>query len=104
MSIKPYQDQIDEMLKEYKKPYWEPLSQLARLTEEIGEVARILNHLYGDKPKKTEEQDQDLGEELGDVVYAVMVLANSQGIDLDPHIKKAINKLPTRDKHRFEKK
>lgn len=52
MTLTEYQKQIDDILQGYEKPYWEPLSNLARLIEEVGEVARILNHQYGDKPKK----------------------------------------------------
>jgi NTP pyrophosphatase (non-canonical NTP hydrolase) len=50
------QKQIDDILQEYEKPYWNPLSNVARLVEEVGEVARIINHKYGDKPKKASEK------------------------------------------------
>ncbi|MBU6152352.1 MAG: hypothetical protein KGR25_12940, partial [Chloroflexi bacterium] len=52
--------------------YWHPLSQLARLTEEMGELARVVNHLYGEKPKKSTETLQDLGLEMADVVYTLI--------------------------------
>lgn len=99
-----YQKQIDDELQDYEKPYWHPLSQLARMSEEVGEVARILNHKYGDKPKKHQEEHEDLGDELADVMYTVICLANSEGIDLDTHLEKAILKLSTRDKGRFKKR
>lgn len=104
MSLQAYQKQIDDMLQNYEKPYWHPLSQLARLSEEVGEVSRILNHQFGDKPKKPTEEHEDLGDELADVVYTVLCLANSQNIQLDEPLKKAIAKLETRDKGRFAKK
>lgn len=104
MSLKKYQQQIDETLQPYEKPYWHPLSQLARIIEEVGEVSRILNHKYGDKPKKNTEEHEDLGDELADILYSVICLANSQNIELDPHLEKAIAKLETRDKGRFKKK
>ena len=104
MSLKSYQQKIDQTLQPYAKPYWDPLSNLARLIEEVGETARIMNHQFGDKPKKTGEQPQDLGEELADVIYTVICIANSQGIELDAHLEKAIAKLETRDKDRFKKK
>lgn len=104
MSLKPYQQQIDKTLQAYEKPYWDPLSQLARLTEEVGEVARILNHQYGDKPKKPDEVHEELADEIADAMYTLLTLANSQGIDMDEPLQKAIAKLETRDKHRFKKK
>jgi len=102
--LRSYQQEIDDTVQQYAKPYWDPLSNLARLSEEVGEVARILNHQYGDKPKKNDEAHQDLGDELADVLYTVMCIANSQNIELDKHLEKAIDKLRTRDKDRFEKK
>lgn len=92
------------MLQDYEKPYWHPLSQLARLSEEVGEVARILNHHYGDKPKKKDEEHEQLEDELADVLYTVLCLANSQGLVLDEPLKRAIAKLETRDSGRFAKK
>lgn len=102
--LQDYQKQIDDELQQYEVPYWAPLSILARLTEEVGEVARILNHQYGDKPKKVGEDHELLEDELADVIYAAICIANSQGIDLDPAMQRAMNKLSTRDKDRFKKK
>ncbi len=104
MSLQSYQKQIDDMLQAYEKPYWHPLSQLARLIEEVGEVSRILNHQYGDKPKKAIETHEPLEDELADVLYTVLCLANSQGIGLDQAMQRAIAKLETRDAGRFQKK
>jgi len=104
MSLQDYQQQIDKILQHYEKPYWHPLSQLARLAEEVGEVSRILNHHFGDKPKKPAEEHADLADELGDILYTVVCLANSQGIDLDKSLQNAITKLETRDVGRFKKK
>lgn len=102
--LKYYQDLIDDSVQKYKKPYWHPLSNLARLSEEVGEVARILNHQFGDKPKKPNEEHEELADELADVLYTVLCLANSQGIELDTSMHQAIAKLETRDKNRFAKK
>lgn len=104
MSLQDYQKQIDDTVQPYVKPYWDPLSNLARLIEEVGEVARILNAEYGDKPKKLAEQHEKLEDELADVLYTVLCIANSQSIVMDEPLKRAINKLLTRDKDRFEKK
>mgnify|MGYP000901932682 CR=1 FL=1 len=103
-TLKDIQKQIDDILQGYEKPYWSPLSILARLTEETGEVARILNHKYGDKPKKPTEKDDDLEDELADVLWTVILLANREGVDLDAGLQRAIDKLLVRDKDRFERK
>lgn len=103
-SLSYLQKQIDDILQEYEKPYWEPLSNVARLAEEVGEVSRIINHKYGDKPKKQTEAADDLEDELADVLWSVICLANSEGIDLDKGIQRAIDKLVIRDKDRFKKK
>jgi len=104
MSIKKYQDEIDQWLKGFEKPYWAPLSQLARMVEEIGELSRILNHKYGDKVKKETEKPDDIEDELGDILFTVICLANSEGINLDEALNKVINKSKTRDADRFDKK
>lgn len=104
MSLQDYQKKIDDDVQQFAKPYWEPLSILARLTEEVGEVARIVNAKYGDKPAKPGEVHADLADELADVLYAVLCLANSEGIVLDEPMQRAIDKLLTRDKDRFAKK
>jgi len=104
MSLKDYQKQIDETVQSLQKPYWSPLSILARLSEEVGEVARIINHKFGDKPKKPGEVHEDLADELADVIYTILCLANTQGIELDGPLEKSIAKLKTRDADRFKKK
>lgn len=103
-SLTEIQKRIDTILQDYEKPYWTPLSNVARLAEEVGEVARIINHRYGDKPKKTSESDDDLEDELADVLWTVICLANQEGINLDNGIERAIDKLIVRDKDRFKKK
>src|SRR5438270_10179049 len=78
------QHEIDVLIKEeWHSDYWHPLSSLARLTEEVGELAREINHCYGEKPKKTTEDEGNISTELGDILYIVASLANSIGIDLD---------------------
>lgn len=103
-SLGQLQKDIDGILQEYEKPYWEPLSNVARLAEEVGEVARIVNHRYGDKPKKSGEKEDDLEDELADVLWTIICLANQEGINLDKGIERAIDKLLVRDKDRFKKK
>jgi NTP pyrophosphatase (non-canonical NTP hydrolase) len=104
MSLRQYQDEVDGWLEQYDPKYWQPLSQLARLVEEVGEVARVLNHKYGEKPKKASEEPDDLEGELGDILFDVICLANSENIDLDEVLRKVMDKVQTRDKDRFPKK
>lgn len=104
MSLKKYQQQIDEWAQTLEKPYWHPLSQFARMSEELGEVGRLLNHMYGDKPKKSTEAKQELPEELADILFAVICMANTHNIDLDKAMKKVIEKTTNRDSERFAKK
>jgi len=99
--MQKYQKELDLWFKKYKWEYWHQLAQFARLVEEIGELARILNHLYGEKPKKSEEKRQELEEEIGDVLYTLICLANSSNVDLDTAIKKSFAKVMRRDKNRY---
>ena len=102
MSLADFQKQVDETFRGRQKPYWDPLSQLAHLVEEVGELGRLLNHLYGDKPKKLTEAHQELPGELADVLFAVVCIANREKIDLDKAFAQAIIKTKTRDKDRFK--
>lgn len=96
-----YQKQVDEWFKSEGWQYWHPLGQMVALIEESGELARIVNHLYGEKPKKLSEEKQELESEIGDVMYVLICLANTAGIDLDQAIQKTIKKVTTRDKGRY---
>ena len=100
--MKKYQKELDKFFKENRWPYWPPLVILARLFEECGELARVINHLYGKKPKKKMEAEQDLEEEVGDILYTLICFANSLNIDLDRAIKKSFKKVIKRDKYRFD--
>jgi len=103
-SLSELQKRIDVILQDYEKPYWSPLSNLAHLTEEIGEVARIINHRYGDKPKKLTDQEDDLEDEIADVLWSLICIANQEGVNLEKGIQRSIDKLLVRDKDRFKKK
>ena len=102
--LKDAQRQVDNLVRDYDPPYWPALSQFARLSEEVGEVARLLNHMYGAKPKKADEAQQQLGEELADVLFTIICLANAHDIDLDIEFQAVIDKFNNRDKDRFKKK
>ena len=81
--MKEAQARVDAWISQFEEGYWPPMDNLARLMEEVGELARELNHLYGSKPKKPEEPEQDLAMELADVLFVLLVIANEQKIDLD---------------------
>jgi NTP pyrophosphatase (non-canonical NTP hydrolase) len=104
MKLSDYQNEVDKWVSQYAVPYWKPHEMLARLTEETGEVARLINHMYGPKPKKSTEDTQDLGEELADVIFAVVCMANAHDINLDDSFQNVMEKSYSRDKDRFEKK
>ncbi len=96
-----YQKEVDVWFKENKWEYWSPLSILARLMEETGEFARLVNHIHGDKKKRTDEIDQDLEEEMGDIIYTLICYANSHNIDLDTAMRRSLDKVMKRDKDRY---
>ena len=81
-----------------------PLTNLARLTEEVGELARELNHRYGPKTKKPDEPAQDVALELADIVFVCVVLANQMGLDLQDAIERTLAKYEVRDANRWERK
>jgi NTP pyrophosphatase (non-canonical NTP hydrolase) len=104
LTLREAQRRVDAWISQYQAGYWPPLANLARLVEETGELARLLNHREGHKPKKAGEVAQDLGLELADIIYTVICLANSQGIDLDDAFLRVMRKVETRDADRYPRK
>src|SRR5438094_10030487 len=103
-TLRDVQQEIDVLIKEeWQSNYWTPLSSLARLTEEVGELAREINHRFGEKPKKAGEAEGSLALELADIVFVVICLANSQGIDLDEAFAAMMQKVRTRADRRWTK-
>lgn len=103
-SLYSMQQEVDEYIQQLKVGYFSPLAQLARLTEEVGELAREVNHTYGEKSKKASEPDNSVAEELGDVLFVTMIMANSLNIDLTDVFEKNMEKFNHRDYNRFERK
>jgi NTP pyrophosphatase (non-canonical NTP hydrolase) len=102
-TLRDVQQDIDHLIKEeWHSHYWTPLSNLARLTEEVGELAREINHHYGEKPKKASEEDGNIAAELGDILYILATLANSIGVDLDAAFSLVMNKYRQRDAQRWK--
>ncbi len=104
MALAKIQKEVDRWIGKHKIGYFTPHQILARLVEEVGELAREINHRFGPKKKKPTESENDLGEEMGDIIFTVSCLANSLGINLDKSFKKVMKKLNNRDKERYEKK
>lgn len=104
MSFANAQKQVDGWISQFEEGYWKPLSMLARITEEVGELARLLNHQYGEKPKKPGEPPQEVGEEIADVVFVLLALANSLEIDMDESFERVLAKYRSRDAARWTPK
>jgi len=102
--MKKEQKIVDDWVKQYAEGYWKPHEILARLVEEVGELAREINHRYGAKKKKLTENDKEIGDEISDVIFTLICLSNSLGIDLDQSFSMMMKKYETRDKGRWKNK
>ncbi|MEH7224305.1 nucleotide pyrophosphohydrolase [Bacillus sp. JJ1566] len=100
-TMKQLQEEVDAYIGQFKEGYFSPLALLARLTEELGELAREVNHYYGEKPKKDTETQKSMAEETGDLLFVLICLANSLNIDLEDAHNTVMNKFNTRDKDRW---
>lgn len=100
-TINDLQKEVDQYIGQFKEGYFHPLSMLARLTEEVGELAREVNHRYGEKPKKPEEEENSIENELGDLLFIITCFANSLDIDLEEAYQKVMDKYQTRDANRW---
>jgi len=98
------QRDVDAYISQFKEGYFSPLSMLARMSEEVGELAREVNHQFGEKPKKREEAENSIEMELGDILFIVICFANSLGIDMTEAHRKVMEKFNTRDADRWTKK
>ncbi|MDK7113836.1 nucleotide pyrophosphohydrolase [Staphylococcus pettenkoferi] len=98
------QQEVDEYINQFKTGYFSPLALQARLTEEVGELAREINHCYGEKKKKSTEEENTIEAELGDNLFVLLCIANSLGIDMTQSFDETMKKFNTRDKNRFERK
>ncbi|SDE91103.1 NTP pyrophosphatase, house-cleaning of non-canonical NTPs [Thermus arciformis] len=103
LTFKEAQERVDAWISSFQEGYFPPLLMLARLTEELGEVARVLAHRHGKKPKPGEEEG-DLAMELADLLFVLISLANREGIDLEEAFLKAMEKYRLRDSGRWTRK
>ncbi len=100
MTIKEAQQEVDQWIKTVGVRYFSELTNMAILTEEVGELARIIARTYGDQSFKKSDLNKDLGDEMADVLWVLICLANQTGIDLTDALKKNIEKKTNRDKDR----
>ena len=100
MDIKNAQLEVDNWIKEHGVRYFNELTNMAQLTEEVGEVARIIARRYGEQSEKESDKNKDLGEELSDVLFVVLCLANQTGVDLQDAFDAKLNLKTKRDHDR----
>ncbi len=100
MDLKNAQLDVDNWIKDHGVRYFNELTNMAQLTEEVGEVARIIARRYGEQSEKESDKNKDLGEELADVVFVVLCLANQTGIDLQTAFDKKMDLKTNRDHDR----
>lgn len=100
MTIQEAQHLVDQWIKTTGVRYFNEMTNMAILTEEVGEVARIMARRYGEQSEKDSDKALDLGDELADVLWVVMCLANQTGVDLTESFKRNLEKKQTRDKDR----
>ena len=102
MEFKSLQKKVDNWINEHGVRYFDPLTNMAQLTEEVGEVARVISRRFGEQSEKESDKNIDLGEELSDVLFVVLCLANQTGIDLDKSFNNKIEFKSKRDHSRHK--
>jgi NTP pyrophosphatase (non-canonical NTP hydrolase) len=102
MTILELQSTVDQWIKNHGVRYYTELTNMAILTEEVGEVARIIARKYGEQSFKESEKDKDLGDELADVLFVLTCIANQTGVDLEAAVKKNLDKKTNRDHDRHQ--
>ncbi|HEX9054270.1 MAG TPA: nucleotide pyrophosphohydrolase [Gemmatimonadales bacterium] len=104
MPFRDAQARVDAWISRFEEGYFDPLTNLARLAEEVGELAREVNHRFGRKTKKPDEPEGDMGMEMADILFVLICMANREGIDLDEAFARMMAKVETRDEHRWTRK
>jgi NTP pyrophosphatase (non-canonical NTP hydrolase) len=102
MNLQNAQQQVDEWIQNHGVRYFNELTNMAQLTEEVGEVARIIARRYGEQSEKESDKNKDLGEELADVVFVVLCLANQTGVNLQEAFEKKLDVKTKRDHDRHQ--
>ena len=104
MSLTDSQRRVDAWIAQFEEGYFHPLTNMARLSEEVGELAREVNHRFGQKTKKVEEAEGNLGMEMADILFVLICMANREGIDLQQAFDAMMAKVETRDADRWTRK
>lgn len=102
MDLEGVQKKVDEWIKTHGVRYFDELTNMAQLTEEVGEVARIIARRYGEQSEKESDKQKDLGEELADVIFVALCLANQTGVDLQTAFEKKLELKSNRDHERHQ--
>ncbi len=95
---------MDRWISQFEEGYFHPLTNMTRLSEEVGELAREINHRFGQKPRKAEEPEGDLAMEMADIIFVLICLANREGIDLQEAFDRMMAKVETRDANRWTRR
>lgn len=103
-TLRIVQQEVDDYIGQFEEGYFQPMTLVVRLAEELGELAREVNHSYGEKPKKKSESQGDIALELGDMLFVITCLANRLQIDLAQAHERVMEKFQTRDKDRWTRK
>ncbi len=104
MSLKDAQTRVDTWVSQFEEGYFHPLTNLARLSEEVGELAREVNHRFGQKTKKKDEAEGDLAMEMADILFVLICMANREKIDLQEAFDRMMTKVERRDAGRWTRK
>ncbi len=100
MTLNQAQEQVDQWIKKYGVRYFNELTNMAMLTEEVGEVARIIARRYGEQSEKESDKNKDLGDEMADVLFVLICLANQTGVNLQEALERNLEKKTQRDSTR----
>jgi NTP pyrophosphatase (non-canonical NTP hydrolase) len=103
-TLQEMQQEVDAYIGQFQEGYFKPLTLLARMTEEVGELAREVNHQFGEKPKKPTEREGTIADELGDILFVTICFANSFNMDLEGIYHQVMDKFRIRDAHRWTRK
>ena len=104
MSLVECQQRVDRWIGQFEEGYFHPLTNVARLAEEVGELAREVNHRFGQKTKKPSEPEGELGMEMADILFVLICMANREGLDLQEAFDRMLEKVEQRDIGRWTKK
>ena len=104
MSLPDYQRRVDAWISQFEEGYFHPLTNIARLSEEVGELAREVNHRFGQKTKKRDEAEGEMAMEMADILFVLVCMANREGIDLNDAFDRMMAKVEARDADRWTRK